>query len=344
MQALVDTNALPIKHQGNVHSGKVRSVYWLTDEDSARLGEEFGVTGNLGVMVTSDRISAFDCNWQAENLQGVPGKGAALNAISEHWFKELDYLAGNHLVDALHPNVWLVQRAEPILVEGVARGYITGSMWRAYEKGDRVFSGVSLPDGLQDKQRLEDVLFTPSTKGTLKGLKGIPEAEDTPISISQINKNWKALGYKGKADVGDMRDLVVLAFGKVSQGLADAGYTFVDTKFEIGYIDGAMAFIDEVGTPDSSRYWPAGSTIPLSKESFRAHLLSTVDRGLLLNPARYAERKEFAAAHRVTTEEFERISGLYGSMVQVITGTNLVVPVNAREEVMDTLSGYELVK
>ncbi len=160
-QVLAVNDDLPIRTDLPVHSGKVRSVYWLTAADSARLIREknYPVAADtpLAIMVISDRISAFDCIWHGENgLNGVPGKGAALNAISNHWFALFKQhgLADSHILDIPHPLVWIVQKARPLKIEAIARQYITGSMWRAYSKGEREFCGITLPEGLQKDQKL----------------------------------------------------------------------------------------------------------------------------------------------------------------------------------------------
>ncbi len=146
---------LPIRSDLPVHSGKVRSVYWLTATDSARLiqqrGYDVAADAPLAIMVISDRISAFDCIWHAEGgLNGVPGKGAALNAISNHWFRLFreQGLADSHILEIPHPFVWIVQKAKPVMIEAIARQYITGSMWRSYNKGEREFCGIKIADGL----------------------------------------------------------------------------------------------------------------------------------------------------------------------------------------------------
>ena len=126
-------NDLPIRTDEAVHSGKVRAVYWLTAADSARLiatnNYDVAAGSQLAVMVISDRISAFDCIWHGEGgMGGVPGKGAALNTVSRHWFDAFSAngLAGHHILDVPHPLVWIVQRTQPIMVEAIARQYITG--------------------------------------------------------------------------------------------------------------------------------------------------------------------------------------------------------------------------
>ena len=178
---LAVNNDLPIRTDKPVHSGKVRSVYWLTEADSARLikqkGYDVGANTPLAIMVISDRISAFDCIWHGENnMHGVPGKGAALNAISNHWFQLFkdQGLADSHILDIPHPFVWIVQKAKPVMIEAICRQYITGSMWRAYQNGERDFCGNQLPEGLSKDQPLPELIITPSTKGILTGIEGVP--------------------------------------------------------------------------------------------------------------------------------------------------------------------------
>ena len=198
-KVLAVNNDLPIRTDTAVHSGKVRSVYWLTAADSRRLiaerGYDVATDAPLAIMVISDRISAFECIWRGEGgMNGVPGKGAALNAISNHWFKLFreQGLADSHILEIPHPFVWIVQKARPVMIEAIARQYITGSMWRSYAKGERNFCGIQIPDGLEKDQKLSDLLITPSTKGILEGIPGVPAADDVNISRSDIANNHEA--------------------------------------------------------------------------------------------------------------------------------------------------------
>ena len=284
---LAVNNDLPIRTDRPVHSGKVRSVYWLTEADSRRLIEEKGYDvapdAPLAIMVISDRISAFDCIWHGEGgLNGVPGKGAALNAISNHWFglfREKG-LADSHIVDIPHPFVWIVQKARPVMIEAICRQYITGSMWRAYTKGEREFCGITLPEGLQKDQKLPELLMTPSTKGILRGIPGVPEADDVNITRANIADNFEAFGFRSADDIAQYEKLLKEGFGVISDALAELDQVFVDTKFEFGYVTDAsgnekLIYMDEVGTPDSSRIWdgPAyrdGKVIEKSKEGLPA--------------------------------------------------------------------------
>ncbi|MDC0362960.1 phosphoribosylaminoimidazolesuccinocarboxamide synthase, partial [Halioglobus sp.] len=207
-KVLAVNNDLPIRTDAPVHSGKVRSVYWLSAQDSARLiaerGYDVAAEAPLAIMVISDRISAFECIWHGEGgMQGVPGKGAALNAISNHWFDlfRARGLADSHILEVPHPLVWIVQKARPVMIEAIARQYITGSMWRAYDKGERDFCGITLPGGLHRDQRLPELLITPSSKGILRGIPGVPEVDDVNITRRDIENNVAAFNFQAVADV-----------------------------------------------------------------------------------------------------------------------------------------------
>ena len=237
-KVLAVNDDLPIRTNLPVHSGKVRSVYWLTKEDSRRLIEQKGynvpLNAPLAIMVISDRISAFDCIWHGEGgLNGVPGKGAALNAISNHWFRLFKEkgLADSHILDIPHPFVWIVQKARPVMIEAICRNYITGSMWRAYEKGERSFCGINIEDGLKKNQKLPKLLMTPSTKGILKGIPNVPEADDVNITRQNIEDNFAAFNFESEQDIELYEKLLTEGFEVISKALAAIGQIFVDTKF-----------------------------------------------------------------------------------------------------------------
>ena len=243
------SNDLPIRTDKPIHSGKVRSVYWLTKADSKRLIQEknYSVPADteLGIMVISDRISAFEIIWKGEGgMNGVPGKGASLNAISNHWFKLFREkgLADNHILDTPHPLVWIVQKARPVMIEAIARNYITGSMWRAYSKGEREFCGIQIAEGLQKDSKLTELLITPSTKGILKNIPGVPEVDDVNITRTDIENNFEAFRFNSKADIDHYEKLLVEGFGVISDALAGMGQIFVDTKFEFGYVKGYSSY------------------------------------------------------------------------------------------------------
>jgi phosphoribosylaminoimidazole-succinocarboxamide synthase len=360
--AITTTNDLPIVHEGEVHDGKVRSVYWLNSEDSYNIAQALGtidLNNQKGVMVISDRISAFECKWQTESgLKGVPGKGASLNAISEYWFKMFDEegLAGNHIIETPHPLVWIVERAQPVMIEAIARQYITGSMWRDYNKKDiRKFGGIVMPPYLRKDQRLDNLLITPSTKGVIMGIEGIPEQDDVNITREQIINNYTAFGFASLDDVDFYENLLRGGFNLISRELDKIDKVFVDTKFEFGYVkdefgNPEMIYMDEVGTPDSSRYWDKakyerGETVEESKEAFRQALLDTVpDRDVLLNKDRMTERIELARTFRVPDDVFMQISALYRGLSEKIIGQPVPNIENAREEIIEALMPYGIIK
>ena len=362
-RAIAKTDDLPIKHEGSVHSGKVRSVYWLTEKDSARIIEERGYhvtpgTG-LGVMVISDRISAYEIIWQGEDgLQGIPGKGASLNATALHWFNEFEKagLAGNHILESPHPLVWIVQKAAPIMVEGIARQYITGSMWRGYENGDRNICGIPLPEGLQNGQKLADLLITPSTKGVLTGIEGVPEKDDVNVTRDQIVHHYAAFAFGSPEDVACYEQLLSEGYKIISNQAEQAGQLLVDTKFEFGYIPNAsgegysMIYIDEVGTLDSSRYWDAaayasGNIVENSKEMFRKFLCDSVpEADVLLNKERMDEREELGNSFKVPVEAMMATSELYKNTAEQLIGQPIPEVGNARQEVLDALTSFGIVE
>ncbi|MBP0048319.1 phosphoribosylaminoimidazolesuccinocarboxamide synthase [Marinobacterium sp. AK62] len=352
---LAVNNDLPIRTDRPVHSGKVRSVYWLTEADSRRLIEEKGYDvapdAPLAIMVISDRISAFDCIWHGEGgLNGVPGKGAALNAISNHWFGLFreQGLADSHIVDIPHPFVWIVQKARPVMIEAICRQYITGSMWRAYSKGEREFCGITLPEGLQKDQQLPELLITPSTKGILKGIPGVPEADDVNITRDNIVDNFDAFGFRSAEDIELYEKLLKEGFGVISDALAELDQVFVDTKFEFGYVTDAagnekLIYMDEVGTPDSSRIWdgPAyrdGKVIEKSKEGFRQLLLNHFpDPDILLNKERMPEREALARDNALPTEVLMDVSRTYLDIAEKIVGHPIELSDNPKAEIIDIL-------
>ncbi|SET47787.1 phosphoribosylaminoimidazolesuccinocarboxamide synthase [Thalassotalea agarivorans] len=361
-QVLAVNNDLPIKTDLPVHSGKVRSVYWLTAEDSARLIEEKGYQvpkdTPLAIMVISDRISAFDCIWHGEGgLKGVPGKGAALNAIANHWFKLFkdNQLADSHILDIPHPFVWIVQKAKPVMIEAICRSYITGSMWRAYEKGERDFCGIELPEGLSRDSKLPELLLTPSTKGILKGIDGVPEADDVNITRKNIEDNFEAFNFKSEQDIDLYEKLLKDGFAVISDALAALDQIFVDTKFEFGYVkdvDGndKLIYMDEVGTPDSSRIWDGesyrgGKVVENSKEGFRQLLLNHFpDPDILLNKERMDEREALARDNALPVDVLMAVSKTYTDIAEKITGETITLSENPKAEIIEILrEQYDLI-
>jgi phosphoribosylaminoimidazole-succinocarboxamide synthase len=359
---LAVNNDLPIRTDKPVHSGKVRSVYWLTAQDSRRLIQQKNypvpLDTPLAIMVISDRISAFDCIWQGEEgMAGVPGKGAALNAISNHWFRLFKQhgLADSHILDIPHPFVWIVQKARPVMIEAICRQYITGSMWRAYAKGEREFCGIRLEEGLTQNGKLAGLLMTPSTKGILKGIPGVPEADDVNVTRHIIQQNFSAFNFLQMHDIDHYERLLTQGFELISQALAAQGQIFVDTKFEFGYVTGLdghakLIYMDEVGTPDSSRIWDnalyqQGQVVENSKEGFRQLLLARFpEPDILLNKDRMPEREALARDNVLPAEVLMAVSKTYIDIAEKITGKPLAICKQPKAEILQILKEqYQLI-
>lgn len=242
--------------------GKVRDMYDLGD----RL-----------LMVASDRISAFDVVMPAP----IPGKGIILNQISLFWFNAMADIIPNHVIssrvedyppicrphaDLLAGRSMLVHKTEPLSIECVVRGYITGSGWKSYQKEGAV-CGIALPSGLIESQKLPESIFTPSTKEEL--------------GLHDINIDFgEACRRVGKDLAEQVRDVSLALYRKGSAMALEKGIIIADTKFEFGLRDGRLILIDEVLTPDSSRFWPlenyrpGGSQPSYDKQYLRDYLLS----------------------------------------------------------------------
>merc|ERR1719440_2489588 len=221
------------------------------------------------------------------------------------------------------------------MIEAIARQYITGSMWRDYSKGNREFCGLKIPDGLKNNQKLDKLLITPSTKGILKGIPGVPEVDDVNISRSDIEKNLGAFGFKSMDHIDLYEKLLTEGFDVISAALAGMDQIFVDTKFEFGYVkDKAgkekLIYMDEVGTPDSSRIWDGpkyrdgGKVVENSKEVFRQMLLKHFpDPDILTNKDRMAERTKLAADNLLPEAKLMEVSKVYTDIAEKITGEKL---------------------
>jgi phosphoribosylaminoimidazole-succinocarboxamide synthase len=224
-------------------SGKVREVFDLGDEL---------------LFVASDRISAFDCNMP----NGIPRKGEVLTQISYFWFDQTKHLVANHLAsgpnDPLPANLqpfsnllarrsMVVKKTQPLAIECVVRGYLAGSGWKDYQKTGSV-CGHKLPPGLKDSSRLPEPLFTPATKAET--------GHDENISFEE------AAQITGREIAEQARDLSLKIYSFAAKYALERGLIIADTKFEFGLRDGKLILIDEVLTPDSSRFWPADQYKP----------------------------------------------------------------------------------
>lgn len=211
---------------GQKYRGKVRDTY--------RKGDRL-------TLVTSDRLSAFD-----HVLTTIPFKGELLNRLSAFWFEKTRHVAPNHLIDVPHPNVAVAHACQAIPVEVVIRGYLTGSLWRDYQKDRRTAYGITFDEGMKKDQRFDRALLTPSTKEQYG-------KHDEPISEAELVR-------RGLVTQREWDELAEKARGLFAVGQAWAlarGLILVDTKYEFGRLGGELVVIDELHTPDSSRYWMA---------------------------------------------------------------------------------------
>jgi phosphoribosylaminoimidazole-succinocarboxamide synthase len=257
-------------------------------------------------------------------------------------------LADSHILDIPHPFVWIVQKAKPVMIEAICRNYITGSMWRAYAKGERDFCGIQLSENLQKDQQLDELLMTPSTKGILTGIPGVPEADDVNITRENIEQNFAAFNFANLDDITLYEKLLNEGFGLISKALADIDQIFVDTKFEFGYVTDKqgkekLIYMDEVGTPDSSRIWdgPAyreGKVVENSKEDFRQLLLKHFpDPDILLNKNRMEERSALARNNALPESVLMQISSTYLGIAEKIVGHKIELSDNPKAEIVAIL-------
>ncbi|MFA6499420.1 MAG: phosphoribosylaminoimidazolesuccinocarboxamide synthase [Desulfurivibrionaceae bacterium] len=249
-----------------VHRGKVRDLYEV---------------GDHLLMVASDRISAFDVVMD----DPIPDKGAILTKLSLFWFDYLKDIVPNHLITAnvaeypaacapyreqLAGRSLLVKKANPLPVECIVRGYLSGSFWQAYKKDPNV-CGFALPAGMRESDKFTEPLFTPSTKAALG-------THDENISLAEMEK------IVGKEQTARIKDICVRLYVKAADYARSRGIIIADTKFELGICDGELILIDEVLTPDSSRFWPQdlyqpGAGQPSFDKQFLRDYLSTLNWG-----------------------------------------------------------------
>jgi phosphoribosylaminoimidazole-succinocarboxamide synthase len=216
-----------LKGLGKKYSGKVRDYY---------------IVGDKRILITTDRVSAFD-----RVLDFIPHKGQVLNKISEFWFDKTKDIVQNHVLSVPHANVMVVRSAKPIPIEVVVRGYLTGvtgtSIWGSYEKGERVIYGIKFPNGMKKNQKLPKPIITPTTKAEV--------GHDQRLTHAQILKS-KIVSPK---IYRQMEKVSIALFERGTKICAKTGIILVDTKYEFGLCKGKLMLIDEIHTPDSSRFW-----------------------------------------------------------------------------------------
>ncbi|MBI3285069.1 MAG: phosphoribosylaminoimidazolesuccinocarboxamide synthase [Burkholderiales bacterium] len=248
MSGILETN---LKSLPFLHRGKVRDIYAVGDDKL--------------LVVQTDRLSAFDVILD----DPIPNKGKILTAMSNFWFKKFGHLMPNHMTDIdpvalvapeereqVEGRAIVVKKFTPLGIEAIVRGYIIGSGWKDYQKTGAI-CGIALPAGLQEAQKLPEVLFTPSTKAPMG-------AHDENISFAEAEK------IVGADIARQVRALAIQLYSAAAEFAATKGIIIADTKFEFGLdANGVVHLIDEILTPDSSRFWPAASyQVGISPPSF----------------------------------------------------------------------------
>lgn len=277
----------------DLYKGKVRDVYNIDDK--------------LLVMVVSDRISAFDVVLP----RGIPYKGQVLNQIANKFLDATADIVPNWKLSSPDPNVTIGVRAEPFRVEMVIRGYLTGHAWREYKAGKRILCGVPLPDGMKEHDRFQGPIITPATKAE--------EGHDEDISREDIISRE----IVSEADYLLMEDYTYKLFERGTIMAAEKGLILVDTKYEFGKKDGRIYLIDEIHTPDSSRYFYAdgyeerqakdAGQKQLSKEFVREWLMDHDFQGL-----------EGQVMPEIPDEFVQEVTDRYIELYENITGEDFI--------------------
>lgn len=279
--------------QTNVYHGKVRDVY--------------SIGNDILVMVATDRISAFDVILP----KGIPSKGQVLNQIAASFLDATADIVPNWKLATPDPMVTVGKKCEGFAVEMIIRGYLTGSAWRAYKEGCREICGVKLPDGMRENERFPEPIITPTTKAA--------EGHDEDISREEII----AKGIVSKEDYEQVEKYTRALFARGTEIAASKGLILVDTKYEFGKANGKVILMDEIHTPDSSRYFYADGyqekfekgepQKQLSKEFVRQWLIENGFMG-----------KEGQQVPEMTDEYCETVSQRYIELYEDITGKKFV--------------------
>ena len=277
-----------------IKSGKVRDIYDI---------------GSHILLIATDRISAFDVVLPS----GIPEKGKVLTRISLYWFEQMESVIANHIeavdvkdfpellhkyADVLEGRSMLVKKARPLPVECVVRGYLSGSGWKSYQK-DKTVCGIQLPEGFIESSKLEEPVFTPSTKEE--------QGHDINISFTEL------VNIVGKELAEKLRDTSLSIYVKASDLAEKRGIIIADTKFEFGLYDDRLILIDELLTPDSSRFWsitdyaPGKSQDSYDKQIVRDYLLTLDWDQTYPGPA-------------LPDEIIEKASRRYKELLKIITG------------------------
>jgi phosphoribosylaminoimidazole-succinocarboxamide synthase len=294
MNEAITRTDFQFKGQTKKYEGKVRDVYTINDDKL--------------IMVVTDKISAFDVVLP----QGIPYKGQVLNQIAARFLDATADIVPNWKESTPDPMVTIGKKCEPFPVEMIIRGYITGSAWRTYKSGAREICGVQIPNGLKENQKFEKAIITPTTKAE-------QGEHDEDISKEEILDK----GLISKEDYALLEKYTYELFERGTEIAAQKGLILVDTKYEFGKKDGKIVLIDEIHTPDSSRYFytdvyqerfDKGLTQKqLSKEFVREWLMENGFQG-----------KEGQELPEMTAEKIQEISDRYIELYEIIIGEKFI--------------------
>ncbi|MGB4401196.1 MAG: phosphoribosylaminoimidazolesuccinocarboxamide synthase [Daejeonella sp.] len=304
MTAIKETH-FHFQGQSNFYKGKVRDVYTI--------GEQFLA------MVVTDRISAFDVVLP----EPIPYKGQVLNQIAAKFLQATIDIVPNWVLDIPDPNVTIGKICEPFKVEMVIRGYLAGHAWREYQAGRRSVCGVALPEGLKENDKLPEPIITPTTKASV--------GHDEDISREEIIKR----GIVSEEDYAELERYTHAVFQRGTEMVAERGLILVDTKYEFGKADGKIYLIDEIHTPDSSRYFYSDGYEDLQARNEPQRQLSKefVRKWLIENGF---QGKEDQAIPKMDDEFVKSVSDRYIELYEHITGDKFI-----RQDNSDPISRVE---
>ncbi|MCB0509517.1 MAG: phosphoribosylaminoimidazolesuccinocarboxamide synthase [Chitinophagales bacterium] len=292
MKRSIAESAFSFPNQSEVYHGKVRDVYTIGDKI---------------VVIASDRISAFDHILP----RAIPFKGQVLNKIAAHFLEATKSIVPNWVEALPHANVTIGKKCEPIRLEMVIRGYLAGHAWRTYKSGLRELCGVSLPEGLKENDPLPFPIITPATKAE--------EGHDEDISKEDILLK----GIVSEAEWSTLEKYTRALFKKGSEMAAERGLILVDTKYEFGWYQGEIILIDEIHTPDSSRYFHLEGYEERQKQGLaQQHLSKEFVREWLM--ANNFQGRDGEIMPEMSDEVVEDISNKYIDLYEKITGKSFV--------------------
>ena len=313
MSIVLNKSDFLFKNQLSKYEGKVREVYTLKND--------------IMIMIASDRISAFDVVMP----RGITFKGQVLNQIAVEMLKRTKDIVQNWLIENPDPNVSIGKKCDPLKVEMVVRGYLSGHAYREYKAGKRNLCGNKIPNGLKENEKFENPIITPTTKAD----KGLHDQDIDPVDIIKQN-------IVSKSDYEKIHQISLDLYKRGSKIANDNGLILVDTKYEFGYdSNGDITLIDEIHTPDSSRYFYLNTydelfnknqkQKQLSKEFFREWLMKNNFRGL-----------EGQTIPEISDDVVEMISSRYIELYEKLLGEKFIKPKsnNVLNRIKENLKDY----